>query len=507
MKKMTWRGAIALLPLLALCASPLAAQFRGRGGFPPQGHPYDPKPGDPPPVVTHHQVQIGGQTYAYTATAGRLPVADGAGKTECHIFFVAYTLDGQKAAQRPLAFLYNGGPGEPAIWVHMGGFGPRRIVLNNNGTLPAPPYHMVDNQQSWLPFTDEVFIDPCGTGYSRAVNAKALYNLSSVSGDLQSLGEFIRLYLTNYNRYSSPLYLAGESYGTFRSAGLAGYLTARGIALNGVILLSSVLDMHTLEESPDNDLPNVLFLPTMTATAWYHHMLPPDLQKLTLEQVVQQSEQFASHQYMIDLEQGDALQGAARQQAIAQLARFTGLPAQLIDDYNLRISSSLFDSQLLLGKKEIIGRLDGRMTAFNRVPGEQRSDFDASWTQRPVYTQMFTQYVRDDLGYKTDDLYGGGIDRWRFDVSDNMSQLLESAFAKNPYMKLLLATGYYDFACPFYEAMYSMHHLFLPPAIQNNITVTHYQVGHMIYQDAVARAALMHDVQHFITTSDNVQPK
>ena len=496
------RGVLA--GVLALIALPLLGQGRGRGGFGPQGHPFDPSSTDAAPIVTHHQIQVGGQTLSYTATTGRMPVADATGKTEAHIFFVAYTLDGQQSPnRRPLSFIYNGGPGEPAIWVHMGGFGPRRIVLNDDGTLPPAPYRLVDNQETWLPYTDMVFIDPDGTGYSRAVSAEALRATSGVNGDLQSLGEFIRGYLTRYDRYSSPLYLAGESYGTFRSAGLAGYLTQRGIALNGVILLSSVLDMKTLDESPDNDLPNVLFLPTYTATAWFHKKLPADLQKMTLEQAVKASEAWASTDYLLDLEKGDALQGAERQKAIASLARFTGLPDKLLDDYNLRVSSSLFDSELLRDRKLGIGRLDGRMTGFNRVPGQQRNDFDPSWVQRPVYTEMWTQYVRDELGYKTDDVYGGGIDGWQFDLSDNMSQLLESAFAKNPTMKLLLATGYYDFACPFYEAEYSMHHLFLPPDIQKNITVTHYQVGHMIYQDAVARKALDADVRGFITGSAN----
>ncbi len=497
----SWRGAAALLPILLLAALPLAAQGRGRGGFGPQGHPFDISKTDPAPIVTHHQIQINGKTYAYTATTGRMPVADAKGDTEAHIFFVAYTLDGAEPGSRPLSFIYNGGPGEPAIWVHMGGFGPRRIVLNADGTLPPPPYRLVDNQESWLPFTDMVFIDPDGTGYSRAVSAEALKATSGVSGDLQSLSEFVRMYLTRYNRYMSPLYLAGESYGTFRSAGLSGYLAQKGIAVNGVILLSSVIDMHTLDESPDNDLPNVLFLPTYTATAWFHKKLPADLQKMTLEQAVKASEQWATTDYLMDLYKGDHLQGAERQKAIADYARFTGLPSKLIDDYNLRISSSLFDAELLRGEKESVGRLDGRMTGFNRVPGQQRNDFDPSWVQRPVYTQMFTQYVRDELGYKTDDVYGGGIDGWQFDVSDNMSQLFESAFAKNPYMHVLLATGYYDFACPFFEAEYSMQHLFLPPAIQKNITVTHYGVGHMIYQDDVARKALAQDVDQFIAGS------
>ncbi|MGH9476627.1 MAG: S10 family peptidase [Terriglobales bacterium] len=495
------------MPILALAlASPLLAQRRF-GFRPPQGHPYDASPTDPPPVVTHHQIQIGGQTYAYTATTGRIPVADDKGKTEAHIFFVAYTLDGAQPGTRPLSFIYNGGPGEPAIWVHVGGFGPRRIVLNEDGTLPPPPYHMVDNQQSWLPFTDMVFIDPSGTGYSRAVSAAALKYTSSVAGDLQSLSEFIRIYLTRYGRLGSPLYLAGESYGTFRSAGLAGYLAQKGIALNGVTLLSSVLNMHTLDESPDNDLPEVLFVPSYTAIAWYHKKLPADLEKLPLAAVVKQSEQWALHEYMVDLEMGDRLQGAARQQAIAQMARYTGLDPKLLDNFNLRVSSSLFESSLLRGEKRAVGRLDGRMTSFNRVPGTQYNDFDPSWVQRPVYTQMFLQYVREELGYKTDEVYGGGIDGWQFNLGydQNMSTLLESAFAKNPYMKLMLAGGYYDLACPFFEAEYSMWHLFLPPAEQGNISVQHYEVGHMIYQDTAARTKLANDMKNFIASSDHDQ--
>ncbi|MGH9467246.1 MAG: S10 family peptidase [Terriglobales bacterium] len=499
----------ALLPILALMlVLPLAAQRRFVRR-PPQGHPYDPSPTDPAPIVTHHQIQIGGQTYSYTATAGRIPVPDAKGKTECHIFFVAYTLDGAQKNTRPLSFIYNGGPGEPAIWVQMGGFAPRRIELQENGTLPPPPYQLVDNQQSWLPFTDMVFIDPDGTGYSRAVNAAALKYTSSVAGDLQSLSAFLRLYLSHYERLASPLFLAGESYGTFRSAGLAGYLAQKGIALNGVILLSSVLNMHTLDESQDNDLPDVMFLPTYTAIAWYHKKLPPDLEKLTLPAVVAQAEHWATNTYMMDLEAGDALQGAARQQAIAQLARYTGLDPQLLDNYNLRISSSLFESSLLRGEKRAVGRLDGRMTSFNRVPGNPYNDFDPSWVQRPVYTQMFLKYVRENLGYKTDDVYGGGIDPWQFNMgyNQNMSTLLESAFAKNPYMTLMLAAGYYDLACPMFEAEYSMRHLFLPPAEQGNIIIHHYQVGHMIYQDAGARAKLARDVAQFIASATHEQPR
>lgn len=496
-------GAAAFLMLAwSFGALPAVGQARGGRGFPagPVEHPYDPSETDPPPIVTHHQIVVGGQTLQYTATTGRMPVPDAAGKTEAHIFYVAYTLDnaGDKS-KRPLSFLYNGGPGEPAIWVHMGGFGPRRIVLNDDGTLPPSPYSLTDNEETWLPFTDMVFIDPTGTGYSRAVSEAALRYTSGVAGDLQSLGEFIRLYLSNNDRMSSPFFIGGESYGTFRSAGLAGYLVQRGYAPQGVILLSSVLNMATLSGSLGDDRPYILFLPTMTAAAWFHKKLPADLENLTVQQATQQCEQWAEGPYQSALFQGDALVGAARQQAIDGMARCTGLSHQFIDDYNLRVAPGLFESELLRDQKLIIGRLDGRMTSFNRVPGQQSTDFDASWTQRPVYTQMFTQYVRDELGYKTDDIYGGGIDPWDYGAEgQDMSGLLESAFAKDPYLHLMLGSGMYDFATPFFEADYSMNHLFLSPETKKNIVIHHYEVGHMIYQRTSARQQLRDDVRAFI---------
>ncbi len=478
--------------------------------------------GDPAlgePVVTHHTITLNGRAWAYTATAGTLPiyvVENHERKLEAHMFFVAYTLDNEASPnRRPLTFSYNGGPGAASLYVHIGGFGPRRIAMLPTGMQPAPPYHMVDNDQTWLPFTDLVFVDAVGTGYSRAVSPEMLRRASGVEGDYEAFGEFIRMYLERYNRLTSPLFLAGESYGTFRSAGLAGYLFNHGIALNGVMLLSSVLNLQTLNYAPGNDLPYVLYLPTLAASAWYHHKLPPDLQRLPLTEVVKQAEAWAIPDYQEALDQGDALQGAAREQALTQLARFTGLSKQYLDQRNLRVNTAQFMTELLRDQGQIVGRYDSRMVGYNRNPGDPFPDYDPSDAAvGPTFTEMFLNYVRNELDYKSDILYyslGGGIDRWNWNAEGfgggyaDASTLLESAMAKNQYMKLFVAEGYYDLATPFFEAQYSIKHLFLPPPVRNSVTVGHYEVGHMIYLEESARIKLAKDAEAFITAASRTQ--
>ncbi|MGH9505293.1 MAG: S10 family peptidase, partial [Terriglobales bacterium] len=451
-----------------------------------------------------------------TATAGTLPVytvENHQRHLEARMFFVAYTLDTHGAGpdRRPLTFSYNGGPGAASVYVDIGGFGPRRVAMNVNGTMPSPPFHMVDNNQTWLPFTDLVFVDAIGTGYSRAVSPAMLKKASAVQGDIAAFGEFIRAYLLKYDRMGAPLFLAGESYGTFRSAGLAGYLDDHGIALNGVMLLSSVLNLETLDYAPGNDLPYVLYLPSLATVAWYHHKLSPQMEAEPVAEVARQAGDWALNGYQQALDAGDQLQGAARQAAIAKMAHFTGLSPSYLDDFNLRVKTGDFMTQLLRGQKLIIGRLDARITGFNRTPGDQMPDYDPSDAMTgPPFTQMFLQYVRQELGYKSAIVYytlGGGIDRWNWQSHGfgggyaDTSVMLESAFAKNHYLHLFVAEGYYDLATPFFEAQYSIRHLFLPPAEQKNITVEHYQVGHMIYLKRASRIQLAHDAQQFITAA------
>ena len=291
-----------------------------------------------PPVVTHHEIHVGGRVLHYTATTGMMPIRNTeTDEIEANIFFMAYTLD-NAGPRRPLMFSFNGGPGSASVWLHLGAIGPRRVKMQPDGGMPPPPFELIDNQQTWLDQTDLVFIDPVGTGYSRATKKEFAKKFFGVKGDIASVGEFIRLYLSRYERWTSPLFLVGESYGTTRAAGLSGYLVGRGVALSGVVLVSSVLNFETLEFTRGNDLPYILYFPTYTATAWYHKKLPSDLQQRDLQSVLRDAEQFAAGPYAAALGKGDNLTPQERQSLIDQVSRFTGLERNVVDEHNMRIS-------------------------------------------------------------------------------------------------------------------------------------------------------------------------
>src|SRR5499427_4214200 len=321
------------------------------------------------PVVTRHQITVAGRTLAYTATVGRLPLKRGDGKIEAEMFFVAYTLDGQDASKRPLTFAFNGGPGSASVWLHMGALGPKRVVLQQNGFMPAAPYRIEDNPNSILDRSDLVMVDAMSTGYSRAANAELTKKFLGLRGDVQAFGEFIRLYLSRYDRWTSPLFLLGESYGTTRAAGLAGYLADHGIAFNGVTLLSMAVDFQTLEWNKSNDLPYALLLPTFNMIAGYHHKLSGDLTQdmaKTREEVVH----WAENDYALALGTADAMTPDQRRKIVEQLSRYIGLRPEVIEARNLRIDVPTFTKELLLDQKLVAGRLDGRFTSPN--PDDER---------------------------------------------------------------------------------------------------------------------------------------
>src|SRR5262245_26590903 len=278
-------------------ASPVAAGAPQRG---PQERP-SPAP-EEPPVVTHHEIRVGGKALRYTATTGMMPIKNRDGETEARIFFMAYTLDDVgNRARRPLTFSFNGGPGSASVWLHMGAIGPKRVPMNPDGTMPAPPYHLEDNQYTWLDQTDLVFIDPVGTGYSRAVRPELAAKFFGLNGDIESVGEFIRMYLTRFERWTSPLFLAGESYCTTRASALCGHLIGRGIAFNGIMLISTIMNFETTDFAAGNDLPYIMYLPSYAATAWYHRKLPADLQSKPVQQVVAEAESWAANEYSLAL--------------------------------------------------------------------------------------------------------------------------------------------------------------------------------------------------------------
>lgn len=468
----------------------------------------DEKPKEPPeepPVVTHHKIHVGGNVLKYTATVGLMPIRNSeSGDTEAHIFFMAYTLDDPTDSKhRPLMFSFNGGPGSASVWLHLGAIGPRRVKMSPEGKMPAPPFELEDNQSTWLDQTDLVFIDPVGTGYSRPVKPELGTKFWSLQGDIDSVGEFIRMYLTRYERWTSPLFIVGESYGTTRASGLSGYLIDKGIALDGIVLVSSVLNFETLEFARGNDLPYVLYLPSFTTTAWYYKKLPPDLQA-DFAKAIAESEQFASGEYSQALAKGDQLTPAERRSAIGRYARLTGLSETYIDNANLRVAQWDFCKELLRDQKRSVGRLDSRFEGIDASNISEAPDYDPSEAAiRPPYTATFNNYVRAELGYKTDLVYyilGGGVKGWEFPRGEyaDVSPALRNALTKNPFMRVFVAEGYYDLATPFYGADYTIAHLGLDPTLRNHVSTAQYEAGHMMYIRSESLAKLKHDVSAFL---------
>lgn len=439
--------------------------------------------------VTEHSLMVNGQKVDFTATAGTLTLKNAEGKPTADIFYVAYTKkDAGDLATRPLTFSFNGGPGSSSVWMHMGLLGPKRVKLRDDGFAVPPPYQLVDNEYSLLDETDLVFIDPVGTGYSRASKPEDAKNFFGVNEDAKSIGEFIRLYITKHSRWPSPKFLIGESYGTTRAAALSGeLLRAHRMNLNGIMLVSTVLNFQTIWGDAGNDLPYVLYLPSYTATAWYHKKLPADLQSKPVQEVLAEAEKFASGDYNQALLLGATLPDAQRSAVVKQMARLTGLSEAFVSGSDLRVSLSRFNAELLRDQRLVTGRFDSRYTSFTRDPlnndAERDPSADAVFS---AFASTFNHYVRNDLKFEDDKPYNilTSVGKWNWDAENqfaNVSEILAESMTANPFLKVHVSNGYYDMATPYYASRYTFSHLGIHPTLLKNITQDDYTAGHMMY--------------------------
>jgi carboxypeptidase C (cathepsin A) len=452
--------------------------------------------------VTRHAIVIGGQRIAYTATAGTIALRNDKDKPEAGVFYVAYTRDDvTDRARRPIFYSFNGGPGTASVWMHMGFTGPRKVVYDDEGMMPSPPFRLADNDQAILDVADIVFIDPVGTGYSRMAAGEDAHKYHGVMEDIRSIGEFIRLYTTRNSRWDSPKFLIGESYGTTRAAGLVNHMQqTHQMYFNGVIQVS----MTGLDYQSGTDPGFALSLPHYTATAWYHKALAPELQAKPLRAVLQESEQFALGAYLDALVKGDALPKAERDAVAAQVGRLAGLSKEYVANSNLRIERGRFRKELLRGRGVTVGRLDSRYTGIDRDAAGATNEYDpAMEAWNGPFAAVINDYFRDELKWETDTKYNiwGDVRPWRRDPQNNTGEMLRLAMTQNPFLRVLVLASYYDGATDYFSAQYVMSHLDPSGSIKDRVSFSFYESGHMMYVRKSDLAKAKRDVAEFVQRS------
>jgi carboxypeptidase C (cathepsin A) len=451
-------------------------------------------------VTTHHSARIGGQQIHYTATVGTYVIKSDDETPKATFFYVAYTKDDiPDIAKRPVSFVYNGGPGAASLFTHMG-LGPRRVVLTPDGHGMPAPYQVTDDEDSFLDATDMVFVDAIGTGYSRPAPGQNTSQFYGIIQDANYFSDYIYQYITRNERWASPKFLIGESYGTTRSAELAGVLQQRHqIYLNGIVLVSTVAFSNW-----GGDDRFIYFLPTFTVTAWYHHMLPPDLQGENVEAVAQAARQFAHGEYAAALEKGDRLSPAEQQKVVQDIARFTGLSPKYIEQSNLRISAQRWFKELKRDKRRTTGRLDSRFEGMDVDAAGERYEYDSSEASyEGAFAATFQDYVRRELNWKSDMFYAisGNVRPWDQTGNTAVAEVLRAAMTQQSNLKVLVVCGYYDVATPFNGIEETVSHMNLEPAVRKNISFAYYESGHMVYIDRKAHDKLHKDVDDFINAS------
>jgi carboxypeptidase C (cathepsin A) len=474
------------------------------------------KPAEPTDdvVASRHQLRVGRQTLDYTATIGRVVLRDEVYedgtftgfKAKAEMSVTSYVMDADDQS-RPVTFAFNGGPGSSSVWLHLGLLGPRRVQMGDVGSLAAPPYALADNAESLLAVSDLVFIDPVSTGFSRTVEGSKAEPFHGYQGDVESIAELIRIWTTRHKRWMSPKFLAGESYGTLRGAALADHLQNRhAMYLNGLILISSVLDLSSLDfENQRNDRAHALYLPTYAAIAQYHGRLG----RRSLRKAVADAEEYATREYPWVLSRGDRLTSRERAAAVARTASLTGLSEEYVDRADLRIEHVRFFGELLRDQRRTVGRLDGRFSGPAASAIAEEMDADPSMDAiRGPYAAAFNHYVRDELGYQSDLPYEqltARVHPWSFKDFEgrpvDVSPRLERAMRANPHLQVHVAYGYYDGATPHFAAEDVIAHLRIPQELRGNIEHRYYEAGHMMYVHEPSRRQQSRDLAAFVTRS------
>lgn len=455
---------------------------------------------------------LGGKKLAYTSYSGFMDMRNDTGKTIAKIFFTYYKKDDEMVGNRPVCFTFNGGPGSSSVWLHMGGLGPKRVLLQDDGTAPPPPYKIINNEYTWLDKTDLIFIDPVSTGFSTPLNGENANQFHGFNEDVQSIASFIRSFLSKYQRWASPKYLAGESYGTTRAAGLSKYLTDNyRIYINGILLISPVLNFGTNDENIGNDLPYALYVPTFTATAFYHKKLSAPLQ-VNLQKTLKESEAFAINEYAPALLKGSRLTDEEKNQMAEKLSYFTGINKDYILQANLRVSDTRFYKELMRKDGLVTGRLDGRFTGHNFDNAGEGPDFDPSFTNIDgPFTSAINDYFERELNLKGDKEYNifGNVYPWNYNNVQNqylnVAESLRDAMTKNTHLKVFVGSGFYDFATPFFTSDFDIDHMFLQTDLRKNLFHYYYEAGHMFYINLPSMKQFKKDVDVFFDESINVK--
>ncbi len=457
--------------------------------------------------TTSHTIQLESGPLTYTAIAGTLPQFTAKGEEVGQIFFTAYLKGAEeeiKDRNRPITFIFNGGPGGSCLSMHIGGLGPRRIAFPEEGQKPLPPYKMVDNQETLLESTDLIFIDPIGTGYSRAEHKAYEPFFYSVEGDLSSFAEFIRVFCVHFERWNSPKYLLGASYGTTRACGLAETLAAHGIHLNGIVLMSCAIDYSTVFGQRDQPLSDCLHIPTLAATAWYHKRA---MQDKTLPEAVEYARRFTYEQYAPVMLQPSRLNQMEKRAFYQNFADLIGLPVDIIRRYDARIDEKVYVTEFFASDRKILGGCDSRYVGnASALAGEYIED-PSYRNIRPVFYPAFLNYLQNDLKIKTKSKKYTSFNTeaflsWNWQTYDtiglpNFLQRLRQTLVANPHMKVFVGSGYYDIRTPLGAAEYSLEHLELPDSYRKNFQIEYYEAGHGFIFDLPSLKKFKKDLLRF----------